>query len=126
MEYLSRMNKEDFPTSRDEVLEKLIELEMLSNLTLDGSKTSNKLSSVLSTSKEEPEKGPKIINFTDGSDGLYEVFVIDAKGKFIKNKTKKGITIIEEKTIADSAKTATEKHIEKLIKQKSILRDEAK
>ncbi len=65
-------------------------------------------------------------------DGLYEVFVIDAKGKFIKNKTvkgkktKKGITIIEEKMIADSAKTATEKHIKKLIKQRSISRDEAK
>jgi hypothetical protein len=65
-------------------------------------------------------------------DGLYEVFVIDAKGKFIKNKTvkgkktKKGIIIIEEKTIADSAKTATEKHIEKLIKQKRISRNEAK
>jgi formamidopyrimidine-DNA glycosylase len=44
MEYLSRMNKEDFPTSRDEVL------ETLSNL-------------------------------------AYEVFVIDAKRKFIKNKT---------------------------------------
>jgi hypothetical protein len=79
MEYLSRMNKEDFPKSRDEVLETLVELETLSNLTLDGSKTSNKLPSVLSTSKEEPEKGPKIINFTDGShgfarpDGLYEV-----------------------------------------------------
>jgi hypothetical protein len=49
---------------------------------------------------------------------------IDAKGKFIKNKTvkgkktKKGISIIEDKTIADSAKTATEKHIEKLIKQR--------
>jgi hypothetical protein len=64
MEYLSRMNKEDFPTSRDEVLETLIELETLSNLILDGSKTSNKLSSVFSSSKEEPEKGPKIINFT--------------------------------------------------------------
>ena len=51
------------------------------------------------------------------------MFVIDAKGKFIKNKTvkgKKGIAIIEEKKIADSAKTATEKHIEKLIKQKSV------
>ena len=60
------------------------------------------------------EKGPKIINFTDGShgfarsDGLYEGFLIDAKGKFIKNKTVKGkktkkrIAIIEEKTIADS------------------------
>ena len=35
MEYLSRMNKEDFPTSHDEVLETLIELETLSNLTLD-------------------------------------------------------------------------------------------
>jgi len=93
------------------------------------------LPSVLSTSKEEPEKGPKIINFTDGShdfarsDGLYEVFVIDAKGKFIKNKTvkgkktKKGIAIIEEKMIADSAKAATEKYIEKLIKQKSISRE---
>ena len=46
MEYLSRMNKEDFPTSRDEVLETLIELETLSNLTLDGTKTSNKLPSV--------------------------------------------------------------------------------
>jgi hypothetical protein len=40
------------------------------------------------------------------------------KEKFIKNKTvkgkktKKGISIIEEKTIADSAKTATEKHIQ--------------
>ncbi len=43
MEYLSRMNKEDFPTTRDEVLEALIELETLSNLTLDGTKTSNKL-----------------------------------------------------------------------------------
>ena len=113
MEYLSRMNKEDFPTSRDEVLETFID----SNLTLDGTnKTSNKLPSVLSTSKDEPEKGPKIISFTDGShgfarpDGLYEVFVIDAKGKFIKNKTikgkktKKGISIIEDKTIADSTK----------------------
>ena len=95
MEYLSRMNKEDFPTSRDEVLETLIELETLSNLTLDGTKNSNKLSSVLSTSKEEPEKGPKIINFTDGShsfarpDGFYDVSVIDVKGKFIKNKTVK-------------------------------------
>ena len=50
----------------DEVLETLlIELETLSNLTLDGTKTSNKLPLVLSTSKEEPEKGPKIINFTD-------------------------------------------------------------
>ncbi len=138
MEYLSRMNKEDFPTSRDEVLETIIELETLSNLTLDGTKTFNKLPSVLSTSKEEPEKGPKIINFTDDShgfarpDSLYEVFVMDAKGKFIKNKTfqgkktKKGISIIEDKTIADSAKTATEKHIEKLIRQKSISRDEAK
>ena len=29
MEYLLRMNKEDFPTSRDEVLETLIELETL-------------------------------------------------------------------------------------------------
>ena len=63
---------------------------------------------------------------------VMEVFVIDAKGKFIKNKTvkvkrtKKGITSIEEKTIADSTETATEKHIEKLIKQKSISRDEAK
>ena len=47
MEYLSRMNKEDFPKSRDEVLETLIELETLSNLTLDGSKTSNKLPSVM-------------------------------------------------------------------------------
>ena len=96
MEYLSGMNTEDFPTSRDEVLETLIELETLSNLTLDGTKTSNKLPSVLSSSKEEPKKGPKIINFTDGSHGfarsddLYEVFVIDAKGKFIKNKTVKG------------------------------------
>jgi hypothetical protein len=42
------MNKEDFPTSRDEVLETLIELETLSNLTLDDTKTSNKLPSVLS------------------------------------------------------------------------------
>ena len=47
---------------------------------------------------------------------------------FIKNKTvkgkktKKGISIIEDKTIADSAKTVTEKHIDKLIKQKSISR----
>ena len=78
------MNKEDFPTSRDEVLETLIELQTLSHLTLDGANTSNKLPSVLSTSKEEPEKGPKIINFTDGShgferpDGLYEGFAIDA------------------------------------------------
>ena len=40
MEYLSRMNKEDFPTSCDEVLETLIELENLSNLILDGTKTS--------------------------------------------------------------------------------------
>jgi len=47
MEYLSRMNKEDFPISRDEVLETLIELETPSNLTLDGTKTSNKLPSVL-------------------------------------------------------------------------------
>jgi len=65
------------------------------------------LPSVHSTSKEEPEKGPKIINLTEGlhgferPDGLYEVFVIDAKGKFIKNKTvkgkktKKGIAIID-------------------------------
>ena len=51
---------------------------------------------------------------------------------FIKNKTvkgkktKKGIFIIEDKTIADFAKTATEKHIVKLIKQKSISRDEVK
>ena len=138
MDFLSRMNKPDFPQTRDEVLEALIELETLSNLTLDGIKTSNKLPSVHSTSKEEPEKGPKIINFTDGShgferpDGLYEVFVIDAKGKFIKNKTvkgkktKKGIAIIDDKKIADSAKTATEKHIDKLIKQKSVSRDEAK
>ena len=72
MEYMSRMNKEDFPTSRDEVLETLIELETLSNLTLDGTKTSNKLSSVLFSSKEEPKTGPKIINFTK--------VVIDAKG----------------------------------------------
>jgi len=90
--------------------------------------------SVLSTSKEEPEKGPKIIN-TDGShgfarpDGLHDVIIIDAKGKFVKNKTvkamktKKGVFIIEEKMIADSTKTASEK---KLIKQKSISRDEAK
>ncbi len=35
-----------------------------------------------------------------------------------RKKTKKGISIIEEKTITDSAKTATEKHIEKLMKQK--------
>ena len=88
MEYLPRMNKEDFPTSRDEVLETLIELETLSNLKLTPS--------VLSTSKEEPEKRPKIINFTDGShgfalpDGLYDMFIIDAKGKFIKNKTVMG------------------------------------
>jgi hypothetical protein len=46
----------------------------------------------------------------------------DAKGKFIENKTvkgkktKRGISIIEDKTIEDFAKTATEKHIEKLIK----------
>jgi hypothetical protein len=46
----------------------------------------------------------------------------DAKGKFIENKTvkgkktKRGISIIEDNTIEDSAKTATEKHIEKLIK----------
>jgi len=41
-------------------------------------------------------------------------------------KTKKGVSIIEEKMIADSTKTVSEKHIEKLIKQKSISRDEAK
>ena len=45
MEYLSKMNKPDFPASRDEVLESLIEFETLSN-------------------------GPKIINFTDGSQWL--------------------------------------------------------
>jgi len=128
MAFLSRMNKPEFLQNRDEVLEALIELETLSNLTLDGIKTSNKLPSVYLTSNEELEKGPKIINFTDGShgferpDGLYEVFVMDAKGKFIKNntiqvkKTKKGIAIINDKKIADSAKTATEKHIDKLIK----------
>ena len=82
--------------------------------------------SVLCTSNEEPEKGPKIISFTDGlhgferPDDLYQVFVIDAKGKFIKNKTvkgkktKRGISIIEDKKIADSAKTATEKYIENI------------
>jgi hypothetical protein len=42
----------------------------------------------------------------------YDVFVIDAKAKFIKNKT------VKDKRIADSAKTATEKHIVKLIKLK--------
>jgi len=129
------MNKPEFPQSRDEVLEALIERETLSNLTLNGIKTSNKLPSLHSTSKEEPEKGP---NFTDGShgferpDGLYEVFVFDTKGKFIKNKTvkgkktKKGIAIIDDIKIADSGKIATEKHIDKLIKQKSVSRDEAK
>jgi hypothetical protein len=60
MEYLSRMNKEDFPTTRDEVLEALVELETLSNLTLDGTKTSNKLPSVLSTSKEEPRRNQRL------------------------------------------------------------------
>jgi len=103
MEFLSKMNKPDFPTSRDEVLESLIEL-----------KNSNKLPSVHSVAKEEPEKGPKIISFTDGSqrtlrrvrlleraDGFYEVFVINAKGKFIKNKTVKGKKT--KKKIADSA-----------------------
>jgi len=60
MEYLSRMNKEDFPTTRDEVLEALIELETLSNLTLDGTKTSNKLPSVLSTSKEVPRRNQRL------------------------------------------------------------------
>jgi len=60
MEYLSRMNKEDFRT-RDEALETLIELETLSNLTLDGTKTSNKLPSVLlSTFKEEGTKDHKL------------------------------------------------------------------
>ena len=45
------------------------------------------------------------------------------KNKTVKGKkTKKGISIIEDKTIADSAKTVTEKHIDKLIKQKSISR----
>ena len=56
----------------------VIELETLSNLTFDGTKTSNKLPSVLSTSKEEPEKGPKIINFTDGSHG-YRVLMVFMK-----------------------------------------------
>ena len=112
MEYLSKVNKPDFPTSRDEVLESLIELETLSNLTFNGIKTSNKLPSIHSKSQEETEKGPKIINFTDGShgferpDGLYEVYAIDTKGKFVKNKTvkgkktKKGIAIFEDKGIA--------------------------
>jgi hypothetical protein len=128
------MTKPDFPTSRDEVLESLIEFEILSNLTLDDFKTSNKLPSIHSTAKEESEKGSKIINFCDGSHrferpvGLYEVFVIDVKGKFIKNKTvkgkktKKGIAMFENR-ITDSTKTATEKHIEKLI---PVSRDEAK
>ena len=53
------MNK-DFPTSRDEVIETLIELETLSNLTLDGTKTSNKLPSVLikqkSISRDEAKR----------------------------------------------------------------------
>ena len=53
------MNKEDFRASRDEVLEALIKLETLSNLTLNSVKTSNKLPSVLSTSKEETEIGSK-------------------------------------------------------------------
>jgi hypothetical protein len=61
MEYLSRMNKEDFPTSRDEVLETLIELEI---------KASIKLPSVVSISKEQSKKEPKIINFSDCSDGF--------------------------------------------------------
>jgi len=54
------MNKKDFPTSRDEVIETLIELETLSNLTLDGTKTSNKLPSVLikqkSISRDEAKR----------------------------------------------------------------------
>jgi len=119
MEYLSRMNKEDFPTSCDKVLEAHIELETLSNLTLDGVKTSSYHRSSLLQ-----KKGPKIMNFTNGlhgferPDGLYEVFVINAKGKFIKNKivkckkTKRGVSIIEDKTITNSVK--------------SISRDEAK
>ena len=42
----------------------------------------------------------KVINFNDDShgfehDGHNEVFVIDAEGKFIKNKTVKGKTIKE-------------------------------
>ena len=53
------MNKEDFRASRDEVLEALIKLETLSNLTLNGVMTSNKLPSVLSASKEETEIGSK-------------------------------------------------------------------
>ena len=48
------MKKLEFPTSHDEVLESLIELENLSNLTLtlNGIKTSNKLPSVHATSKK--------------------------------------------------------------------------
>ena len=48
------------------------------------------------------------IRYEKQSFGLYEVFVIDAKGKFIKNKTvktkktKKGISITEEKMMVDS------------------------
>ena len=86
-EYLPRMKKRDFPTSCDDVLEILIELETLSNLLLDDIKTSNKLPSFHSTGKEESKKGPKIINFTDGSHrfersaGLLEVFVINTKGQ---------------------------------------------
>ena len=97
IEYLTLMEKEHFPASRDEVLEELLHIESITNLCYDGKEGKKKSEvnpSVNTAAIEESDRRnvPEMITLEDGhqgfqrADGNFEVFKFSSEGKFIDMK----------------------------------------
>jgi len=141
IEYLTLMEKEDFPASRDEVLEELLTIETITNMCYngkEGKKKSDLTPSVNAAAIEEPERrvAPVMITLKDGSqgfqreDGKFEVFQFSSTGKFTGMKTVTGELKMKSSKREDisanhEGSSATEKHLKTLMKTNQCSRAEA-
>ena len=141
IEYLTSMEKEEFPASRDEVLEELLTIETITNLCnngKEGKKKSDMTPSVNATAIEEPDRRvvPVMITLEDGSqgfqreDGKFEVFQFSSSGKFCGMKTVTGQLQLpsvkkEDRSASKEGSSATEKHLKTLMKTHQCSRAEA-
>ena len=141
IEYLTSMEKEEFPASRDEVLEELLTIETITNMCYNGAegkKKSDLTPSVNATAIEEPDRrvAPVMITLKDGSqgfqreDGKFDVFQFSSNGKFSGMKTVTGQLQVpnvkrEDTKTSIEGSSATEKHLKTLMKTHQCSRAEA-
>jgi len=136
IEYLTSMEKEEIPASRDEVLEELLTIETITNMcynSKEGKKKSDLTPSVNATDIEEPDRtvAPVMITLKDGSqgfqreDGKFEGFSFRRTENFSFRQLQVLNVKREDTSASTEESSATEKHMKILMKTHRCSRAEA-